>query len=322
MEKDRILLNELINGSITTLPDFVWHKNVVYCCENLLNGKIYIGETKRSLYERWCDHKHQIERNKDNSMAIYSAIRKYGQSNFAVYILEEGFSSDELRKESEKSWIKKLNSFHDTNDSNGYNLTTGGTDKTKFSKLDIEKRKKTCIEKYGCLPIHTEESRKKALETNRKNHGGKLAFQDKKYREKALATQIKKYGMLALHLDENKEKAKNAMRKKYGDVLPFNTKESIKKAQSVAPLYRMIGCINRHLQILYNKGLEVNAYNYVMETNDLKHMWQQHIPNVLNKIEKLREISKWTQEMEIIFSNIEYRKQEKGIKKIKFKNEN
>ena len=48
-------------------------------------------------------------------------------------------------------------------------------------------------------------------------------------------------------------------------------------------------------------------------------MWQQHIPNVLRKLDDLRKLEKWTYEMEKIFSNINYDNTEKGLKKIKFK---
>ena len=321
---EKIILEDLLNGATVTLPEFTTHKNIVYCCENCLNGKVYIGETKRSLRERWIDHKNSMSKTckRNIKAAIYNAIRKYGTTNFCVYILEENLEDNNKRKEREKYWISKFNAFIDAENSNGYNMTTGGYSESKISKQKVNREVKTCIEKYGVLPINTEESRKKALETNRKNHNGILAFQAKIYREKSKKTQIEKYGMLAVHLPENKEKAKKAMEeyKEKNGVLPFNTKEAIEKAQKSAPLYRMIGCINRHLKILEEKSLEINATNYVLETNDVKHMWQQHIPHVLNKLDELRKLDKWNNDMENIFSNIIYDKEEKGIKKIKFKN--
>ena len=323
MEREEIILEDLFNGIVEDLPEFTQHKNIVYWCENKINGKRYIGETKRTLRERWLEHKYCMNKcSKGNiTSVIYDAIRKYGTMNFSVYILEENLENINLRKEREKYWIAKYNSFIDAENSNGYNMTTGGYDKTKISKKKVQKQIKSCINKYGCLPIHTKESRKKGLETNRRNHNGKLAFQSKIYRKKAMDTQYEKYGMLAFHLPENKEKAKKAMKllKEKNGVLPFNTQESIKKAQKLAPLYRMIGCINRHLEILYKKNIEITAENYVFETNDIKHMWQQHIPHVLNKIEELRKLDKWNSIFEKIFSNILFDETEKGIKKIKFK---
>lgn len=325
MGKECINLNDLINGNPDTLPDFTKHKNIVYCCKNALNGKVYVGETKRTLRERWLEHAYVAEERtaRDIKMAICNAIKKYGQENFSVYILEENLPDDDVRKEREKYWIERLNSFVDSSGSCGYNMTTGGRKDSKVAHSRGKRSVETCIEKYGQLPILTEESRKKARETNRARHGGILAFQAKKYREKSRETQYKKYGMLAVHLPENKEKAKKAterLKEENGGVLPFNTKEAIEKAQKSAPLYRMIGCISRHIDVLKAKGLEVNAKNYVFETDDQKHMWQQHVPNVLRKIDDLRQTPKWTVEMETIFSNIEYDTTKHGIQKVIFKN--
>lgn len=327
MERESINLSVLINGDSETLPEFTKHKNLVYCCENLVNGKVYVGETKRTLRERWLEHTYVAEErgSRDIKMAICNAIKKYGAENFSVYILEENLQDDDTRKEREKYWIEKLNSFVDVSGSCGYNMTTGGRKDSKIANEKGKRSVKTCIEKYGYLPILTKESRRKARETNRKRHGGILAFQAEKYREKGRETQIRKYGMLAMHLPENKEKAKKAqekLKKQNGGVLPYNTKEAIEKAQKGSPLHRMIGCINRHIDILKKKGLEINAKNYVFETDDQKHMWQQHIPHVLRRIDELREIYKWNNDMDKIFSNIIYDETEKGIKKIKFKDEN
>lgn len=324
MENEIIKLKDLIDFPSDNLPSFVNKSGIVYCCKNDINGKVYIGETKRSLRERWIEHKYIFEkRGKPNvNMAIYDAIRKYGEDNFSIFILEDNLSDDDLRKEREKYWISQYNSFVDFKNSSGYNMTIGGNIDTTFSILKGKKCVETCIKKYGMLPFQSKESRQKANETNRRNHGGILAFQTDAARKKAIETQIKKYGMVAVHLPENKQKAVSAMKKKYGDVLPFNTKESIEKAQKVAPLHRIIGCIKRHLKILTDKKLDINAKNYVLETNDIKHMWQQHIPNVLKNLEELRAINKWDDNMEKIFSNILYDENEKGIKKIKFRDEN
>lgn len=323
MENEKILLEDLLNGCVDDLPEFVNHKNLIYCCENDLNKKVYIGETKQTLKKRWKEHKRHLNNNKDKKHSvIYDAIRKYGTMNFHVFILEENLEENSKRKEREKYWISVYNSFIGSENSHGYNMTIGGYIETKFAKKSINERGKTCMEKYGCLPIHTKESRIKGLETNRKNHNGKLAFQNEKYREKAKRTQIERYGMLAFHLPENKEKAKEAQKltkEKNGGVLPFNTPDSIKKAQELAPLYRMIGCINRHICVLQEKKIDVTPENYVFETDDTKHMWQQHIPHVLTKIDKLRKLDKWTPLIDSIFSKIIYDDAEKGIKKIKFK---
>ena len=326
MEKKEIILEDLVNKLPHELPDFVNHENIVYCCKNLINGKLYIGETKRSLRGRWMEHKYMISEQcgRKINMAIYDAIRKYGMNNFSVSILEENLIDSAYRKIREQYWIEKYNSFIDAENSNGYNMTTGGDSDSKSSREKTNRGVETRIKKYGKAVYLTEDSIKRAIETNRNNHGGILAFQSEECRKKGFETQIKKYGMLAIHLPNSKEKQKAAIEKikeQNGGVLPFNTKEAIEKAQKSAPLYRMIGCISRHIDILKRKGLDINAKNYVLKTDDVKHMWQQHIPHVLRRIDELRSIYKWTDEMEGIFSNIEYNAENKGISKIVFKNE-
>lgn len=306
MEKINVKKLFSIDKEDAIKDEFLSKKNIVYICKNLINGKVYIGETKDSLYNRWVgnnklSHKGVYEYNKESNRILYRALRKYGLENFEVSVLEENFKTEEERKNSETKWIEKFNSFVGYDKCNGYNMNTGGN---------------------SCEHILTKETRKKALENNRKNHNGKLGFQTDEARKKARQTQFKKYGMLAMHLPENKEKAKKAqdiIREKNGGVLPFNTKEAIEKAQKSAPLHRMIGCINRHIEILKNKNLEINVQNYVLETDDQKHMWQQHIPHVLNRINELRQISKWNNDMENIFSNLIYDDTKKGLNKIIFK---
>ena len=83
-----------------------------------------------------------------------------------------------------------------------------------------------------------------------------------------------------------------------------------------APKYRMIYNIARHIKYLKDNNFEITAYNYLYNVNDTKRMWQQHIPNVLNKLDDLRKIDIWTEEMENIFSKYTYDKSKKGINKI------
>ena len=300
--KDLFLLDPK-NGE---LPDFLLKKNVVYVCKNLINGKQYVGETRSTLYDRWCgwgklSHKGLYEYRDEPNRVLYNALRKYGPENFEVSILEEGLEDTEKRKSAESRWIETLHTYVGDESPAGYNMNKGGG---------------------NCEQILSKEAREKAKNTNREHHNGKLAFQSNASREKAKETQFKKYGGYAMHLQENREKGFETQRNKYGGKLAFNLPESIEKAQKSAPLHRMIGCIIRHIQILKDKSLQVNARNYVFETNDQKHMWQQHIPHVLNKLDELRKIYKWTQEMEDIFSNISYDNTKKGIQKILFNDEN
>ena len=92
----------------------------IYKIQNLINGKIYIGQSVDIDY-RFRNHKSESFNPKSNAYdtAIHRAIRKYGVENFLFDIVEE-CCQDELR-EREIYWINYYGSF-----GNGYNLTTGG----------------------------------------------------------------------------------------------------------------------------------------------------------------------------------------------------
>lgn len=96
----------------------------VYCIENKVNGKKYIGITTRAIDKRFEEHK------KANSY-IGSAIRKYGVSNFSISELDTAKTHEELCQ-LEVFYIEKFKTFE-----NGYNLTTGGDGVVKGIYIDV-----------------------------------------------------------------------------------------------------------------------------------------------------------------------------------------
>ncbi len=96
---------------------------IVYKITNLLNGKIYIGQTVQSFEHRISGHLSNAKHNGDflNENSIDYAINKYGWENFHSEVVEICNSQDELN-EREKFWIKILNCKFPF----GYNLTGGG----------------------------------------------------------------------------------------------------------------------------------------------------------------------------------------------------
>lgn len=88
----------------------------IYRITNLINGKIYVGQTKQILKERF--QQHCLSK---NNMLISRAIKKYGKENFKIEILETCINLEELNN-SEIKWIKDLNSLNP----NGYNVLEGG----------------------------------------------------------------------------------------------------------------------------------------------------------------------------------------------------
>ena len=90
---------------------------IVYCHENKINGKKYIGITKGSPKRRWAGgHGYATSRHFD------FAIKKYGWDNFEHKILMENLTKDEACR-FEKEFIKK---YKTSDDRYGYNISTGG----------------------------------------------------------------------------------------------------------------------------------------------------------------------------------------------------
>ena len=95
---------------------------VIYCIENLVNGKMYIGQTI-NFKKRMCAHASGDK----SANALSLAIKKYGWENFAVMQVET-IPAEEL-DEAERFWIDFLN----CKTPNGYNLKDGGAN-GKFSE--------------------------------------------------------------------------------------------------------------------------------------------------------------------------------------------
>ena len=98
---------------------------LIYKITNNVNGKIYIGQTFRSLESRWQAHK---TRRGSQNHAISLALRKYGPENFFIESICSSLNPNFLN-DLEKCFIEKLQSVAPL----GYNLTLGGQGSRKFS---------------------------------------------------------------------------------------------------------------------------------------------------------------------------------------------
>lgn len=88
---------------------------IVYKITNLINGKVYVGQTTRTIKERLNEHKR-------STSPIGKAIRKYGIENFKSELIATCNSLSELN-ECEIFWIEEL----DCKVPNGYNVNSGGS---------------------------------------------------------------------------------------------------------------------------------------------------------------------------------------------------
>lgn len=100
----------------------------IYQITNLINGKIYIGQTN-NIQKRWANHKC----NNDPDMVIARALRKYGIDNFKFEVLLRGLTPDEANQK-EIELIKEKNSLVPY----GYNVATGGKRIDGVSRLGAD----------------------------------------------------------------------------------------------------------------------------------------------------------------------------------------
>lgn len=103
---------------------------MIYKITNRLNGKVYIGQTIRSLSKRWREHCCKSS----GCLALHNAIIKYGAINFTVEQIDIACSREELDQK-EIYWIEFYKSFGE----NGYNLTSGGESQKAISE-EVKKR--------------------------------------------------------------------------------------------------------------------------------------------------------------------------------------
>ena len=98
----------------------------IYKITNAMTGGIYIGQTTKTLQERFHTHKRESRRILYYGVTpFYRDIKKYGINNFFIEELEYVEDNKKLN-DLEIYYIKKFDSYRKTN-KNNYNLTTGGS---------------------------------------------------------------------------------------------------------------------------------------------------------------------------------------------------
>lgn len=145
MSKQKLLLinRRQSRGKLIKLIVEEHMKKYIYKITNLINGKVYIGQTNNPQ-QRWKEHCRlgalTYINNKNRHSRLYLAMKKDGIENFNFEIIEE---LTEEYNEKEKYWIQYYNSFLDK--SKGYNLTPGGEEppilKGEDSRLSIYSNK-------------------------------------------------------------------------------------------------------------------------------------------------------------------------------------
>jgi group I intron endonuclease len=159
----------------------------IYCYENKINGKKYVGLAK-NIIKRIKQHESNFEKDDFNKIKekeniyLWNSIKRHGRENFYVFVVE--LCGEEYLCEREIYYIDILNS-HITK--NGYNILWGGNlawknvSRTSETKLKISKTKSDGrmigennpnfgnkgILSYWFGKYHTEETKKKQSEVKK-----------------------------------------------------------------------------------------------------------------------------------------------------------
>ena len=113
----------------------------IYKHVNLINNKVYIGQTSQSPERRW----RQGGTGYKDSPRFWQAIQHYGWENFSHEILQTNLTQQEANIR-EKYWISFYNSM---DQKYGYNLTPGGDNYMKELWADEKYREKILYKRKG-----------------------------------------------------------------------------------------------------------------------------------------------------------------------------
>lgn len=181
---------------------------VIYKITNLINEKIYIGQTTKTIEQRFKEHC----KTTSGCRALKNAIKKYGSNNFSIEIIENCNSLDELNIR-EEYWIKHYNSLVPR----GYNLQSGGGNHT----VTEETRRLLSIKTRGNNnPFYGKKHSSKTIEHLRKINTGKKQSEEtiQKRANKELGELNHFYGKT--HTIESRKKISESRKKYTGNKHP------------------------------------------------------------------------------------------------------
>jgi group I intron endonuclease len=205
----------------------------VYCHENIINGKRYVGITSRQISDRWRD-------GKGYHNYFGNAIKKYGWNNFDHVILFNDVT-EKFAKSKEKELINLFNCRYP----HGYNLTDGGDGNCGWHPSDETKKKisENQIGKHHHL--HTEETKEKIRQAKlgNKSRTGlhNSEYHKQRCREAMLGNTLGKYHKVT---DEYIERIKISQPNRHPVVQLTKSGEFIKEFISVSDAKRLTGVSN------------------------------------------------------------------------------
>lgn len=163
----------------------------IYCIENLISGKKYIGQSV-NIQNRWNHHICELNKGIHYNDHLQKAWDLYGKSNFKFYVLE--YCSPENLDQREIFYIEQYNTL---DEQFGYNLKPGGQ-LIGSCQEKVRHKISSGLLKYYLDPTRKEHQRKNALKQ----------WADPKIKQKIMG---KNNGMFGKHhSSESKEKMSKA----------------------------------------------------------------------------------------------------------------
>lgn len=102
---------------------------IIYKVTNTVNGKVYIGQTKKTLKARKKQHIKESEKDNPKKLYFHNALHKYGIAAFNWEQIDQAENASQLN-DKEQDWITYYGSYGKY----GYNLTPGGNAKISNEK--------------------------------------------------------------------------------------------------------------------------------------------------------------------------------------------
>lgn len=115
-------------------------KYCVYMHRNIINNKVYVGQTGTAVEDRW-----QNGKGYKGCTLFERAINKYGWDNFEHTILEDNLTRQEVGIAENKF----ITLYDSTNPEKGYNISTGGESGHVGVKMSDEARKRMSKARKG-----------------------------------------------------------------------------------------------------------------------------------------------------------------------------
>ena len=142
----------------------------IYIIQNTVNDKVYVGQTRRKVSQRYQEHKRKLNNGTHHNKLLQNSWNKYSEVSFSYYTLIEIETQEEVNQAEEFyiSWYRKLNLCYNVSDGGELHLSSIPWNKGKEIPSHVmealQEGRKKYFEEYG-HPLqgktHSEETKEK-----------------------------------------------------------------------------------------------------------------------------------------------------------------